>query len=73
VDFGGKPQIAHIVERLRGLGDEFVVSIGRNGAVLAAKAEYAAPLDIGHSSSDQPRWLDNDKVDSFRSHGGELP
>jgi molybdopterin-guanine dinucleotide biosynthesis protein A len=41
VDFGGKRQVAHIVERLRGLGDEFVASIGRNGAVLAAKAEYA--------------------------------
>ena len=33
VDFGGKPLIAHIVEKLRGVGDECIVSIGRNGAV----------------------------------------
>jgi molybdopterin-guanine dinucleotide biosynthesis protein A len=30
VDFRGKPLIAQIIEKLQGLGDEYVVSIGRN-------------------------------------------
>jgi molybdopterin-guanine dinucleotide biosynthesis protein A len=29
VEFGGKPLIAHIIEKLRGLGDEYIVSISR--------------------------------------------
>jgi molybdopterin-guanine dinucleotide biosynthesis protein A len=32
VDFGGKPLIAHIIGKLQDLGDEYVVSIGSNGA-----------------------------------------
>jgi molybdopterin-guanine dinucleotide biosynthesis protein A len=32
VDFGGKTLIAHIIGKLQDLGDEYVVSIGRNGA-----------------------------------------
>jgi molybdopterin-guanine dinucleotide biosynthesis protein A len=32
VDFGDKPLIAHIIGKLRGLGDEYIVSIGRNRA-----------------------------------------
>lgn len=30
VDFGGKPLITHIIEKLHGLGDEYVVAIDRN-------------------------------------------
>ena len=32
MDFGGKPLITHIVGKLRGLGDEWIVSIGENHA-----------------------------------------
>jgi molybdopterin-guanine dinucleotide biosynthesis protein A len=32
MDFGGKPLIAHIVGKLRGLGDEWIVSIGKSHA-----------------------------------------
>jgi len=32
MDFGGEPLIAHIIGKLRGLGDECVVSIGKNRA-----------------------------------------
>ena len=40
VDFGGKPLIAHIVGKLRGLGDECIVSIGRDSAA----EDYRRPL-----------------------------
>jgi len=32
VDFGGKPLIAHVIGRVRGLGEECIVSIGRQQA-----------------------------------------